>query len=372
MWRTFQREAEDLAKEWASKDEDLKQKWRSAFKEQKQAEGQLSRAKEKLRRTEERYENKHGTPAPEEMSSRLWYGLLLVVWLLAEVPVNGFAFQLFGESLVFAGVGALLVALVLLPSAHCLGKHVRNTSTWTWKDKAFAAVLTVFPLAVVVSISWMREAYVRYMREEGLSPGLGYLGDGTAFWVLVTINVALFAVATFLAYRKHPKWLLDVREARTEVRSAREQYQEASERCTKAATARQRAFEETRAELRSLQENLRALVGRYRECNLQARLDKRQRQNDGEKRSRRGSEKGSAAEDLGERPEKDANLPPRGSRLALEMPKALENLDWSLTDGPPPSELPAGSGAPKAVGGDSRASGEEAETLLTRSSDEPM
>jgi Flp pilus assembly protein TadB len=321
MWRTVQKKAEDLAEEWAEEDQDLKQQWRSAFKKRKEAQSRLHRANERLQRVSNRYEEKHGEPVPETLPSRKWYVALLLIWLVAEVPVNGFAFQLFGESLIFAVVGALLVALVLLPSAHYLGKLVRNTSSWSWKEKVFAGALTTMPLAVVLSISWMREAYVRYMRAEGLSPGLGYLGDGTAFWVLVAINAALLVIATYLSYRKHPKWLSDLMEAREDLRQARKQYKEAGERCVETATTRQRAFETTRAELKSLQETLRSLVERYRECNLQARLDR-------------------GPDSNGEHDSKlEKSLPPRGSKLALEVPEALEDLDWSLTDGPPLEDM---------------------------------
>lgn len=324
MWRTAQGNAEDLAEQWTREDEELKQKWRSALKERQRAERSLKETKEKLNRTRNRYEEKHEEPVPETLPSRKWYIALLLIWLVTEVPVNGFAFQLFGESLVFAGVGAVLVALVLLPSAHYLGKLVRNTSSWTWKEKSFAGAMTTAPLWVVASISWMREAYAQYLREEGLSPGLQYLGDGTAFWVLAAINTALFAVATYLSYRKHPKWLSDLRQARADLREARQRYQDAGDRCDEAATTRQHAFEETRARFQGLQETFRSLVERYRDCNLQARLSERAGKNS------RGEGRRSTLES---NREDELDLPPRGSNLALKVPEELKELDWSPADG---------------------------------------
>ncbi|WP_263788129.1 hypothetical protein [Salinibacter grassmerensis] len=321
MWRTAQGNAEELAEEWAGKDKQLKQEWRSALKERHRAERSLQEAKEELRRTRSRYEEKHEEPVPETLPSRGWYIFLLVVWFFAELPVNGYAFQLFGESLVFSVVGAALVALVLLPSAHYLGKLVRNTSSWTWKEKAFAGTLTSMPLAVIAAISWMRGAYAQYLREEGFSPGLRYLGDDTAFWVLAAINAALFVAATYLSYRKHPKWLWDLRQARAGLREARERYQDAGDRCAETATTRQHAFEETRARFQSLQETFRSLVERYRDCNLQARSSKR---------SRAG---GQSKDQIQSSREEKPNLPPRGSDLALKTPEELEEIDWSVADG---------------------------------------
>lgn len=348
MWRTAQGNAENLAKEWTEKNKELKQEWRSALKERQRAERSLQETEGELERTRSRYEEKHEEPVPETLPSKMWYYALLLIWLFTEVPVNGFAFQLFGESLVFAGVGAVLVALVLLPSAHYLGKQVRNTSAWTWKEKVFAGTLTAMPLAVIASISWMREAYVQYLRAEELSPGLQHLGDGTAFWVLAAINAALFAVATYLSYRKHPKWVVDLRQVRTNLRETRQRYQDAEDRCAEAATTRQQAFEETRAQFQTLQETFRSLVERYRDCNLQARLNKREEAH--------GRSEGRTQErDL----ESASDLPPRGSNLALEMPEELRKIDWSLADGPSPDNTLASGDTPEPGRANAHASGEE-------------
>ena len=347
LWRAGQMDAQLLAKKWTQEDKELKDTWRKKRKKREQVEKRRQRAKEKRERSRARYEEKHGVPAPDTMPGRKAYVALLIAWLIAELPINGIAFQLFGESLVFAVVGALLVAMVLLPSAHYLGKLLRNTSSWTWKKITFGSVLAALPLGVIVAVSHLRESYTHYLRAKGESPGLVHLGDGSAFWVLATLNTALFAVATYVAFKKHPKWAKDVRQADADLEEAREQHEEADEACVEAATTRRAAFEEKQAEMAHLQQQVLKLAERYRDRNLHARPDCDEQVPD--------------EEDL-----EEGDAYPRSFELALtlEVPEALQDLDWSLTDGPPPRSAAASqdAGSPPEASGEGASEERSAET----------
>jgi hypothetical protein len=213
----------------------------------------------------------------------------------------------------------------LLPSAHYLGKLLRNTSSWTWKKITFGSLLTVLPLGVIAAVSHLRAVYTQYLRAEEASPGLVHLGDGAVFWVLATLNMALFAVATYVSFKKHPKWAEDVRQAEADLEAAHKRYEEADEACVEAATARQAAFEEKQAEMAHLQQQVLQLAERYRDRNLHARPDR--------------DEQIPSDEEL-----EEGEAYPRsfGLALTLEVPEELQDLDWSLTDGPPPRSAAAG------------------------------
>jgi hypothetical protein len=355
-------DAQLLAKKWTQEDKELKDTWRKKRKKREQAEKRRQRAKEKRERSRARYEEKHGVPAPDIMSGRKAYVALLIAWLIAELPINGIAFQLFGESLVFAVVGALLVAMVLLPSAHYLGKLLRNTSSWTWKKITFGSVLAALPLGVIVAVSHLRESYTHYLRAKGESPGLVHLGDGSAFWVLATLNTALFAVATYVAFKKHPKWAEDVRQAEADLKEAREQHEEADEACVEAATARRAAFEEKQAEMAHLQQQVLQLAERYRDRNLHARPERDEQVSSGQVPGEQVPDE----EDLEEEDLEEGDAYPRSFELALtlEVPEALQDLDWSLTDGPPPRSAAASqdAGSPQEASGEGASEERSAET----------
>jgi len=323
--RAGQMDAQLLARTWAKEDAELKASWRAAHLERRQARTARDRAKATRNRARSRYEEKHGTPAPETMSRVvLAYPLLLVVLLVVELPVNGAAFQLFGESLLFALLGAGLVAAILLPSAHYLGGLLRNTSSWTWQRGLFGGLLAVVPVGVIGAASHLRRAYAGYLRASDHASGLIYLGDEALFWSFALFNLGLFVVATYAAYYTHPKWLREVRRADKQLDRMRSRYESKDAACTAAATARALAFEKKQAELGHVQEAVWRLGERYRDQNLVHRTDRdevRSHVIDSNEHSGSSSE-GSAY--------------PRSyeAALTLEVPPGLRELDWSLDDAP--------------------------------------
>lgn len=307
------------AKEWVEKDEDLKASWREARKERNQAQERRQRAEKRVERARSRYREKHGSPAPEEPPSRWGYLAFIVSFFLMEIPINGYAFQIFGESLGVAAVAGILVGVILLASAHQLGTMLRNTESWSWTKVTLATLLSIVPILVVGAVSSVRSGYARYMQAQGDAAGVAHLGgNGATFWIFAAINVGLFVVATYAAYRAHPKWERDLRLAKSDLESARGQYEEADERCVETATVRTAAFEEKRTEVLRLRQTIRKLAQRYKDRNLHAR-DDRDSVPEGD-----GLDEG------------DAYPRSYAVDLTLEIPEPLQGLDWSLTDGPTP------------------------------------
>lgn len=325
------------AKEWAEEDEDLKTSWREARKERNQARERRQRAEERVERARSRYKEKHGTPAPEAPPSRWGYLAFIVFLFLGEVPINGYSFQIFGESLAVAAVAGVLVGIVLLAGAHHLGKMLRNTESWSRIKVTLAASLSAAPILMVVAVSSVRSGYARYMQAQGDAGGVAHLGSGASFWIFAAINVGLFIVATYAAYQAHPKWERDLRRAKSDLESAREQCEEADELCAETATVRTAAFEEKRAEVLRLRQTIRKLAQRYKDRNLHAR-DDRDLVPEGD-----GLEEG------------DAYPRSYAGDLTLEIPEPLRELDWSLTDGPSPApEADEADGSEDTSGSDTR------------------
>jgi hypothetical protein len=320
LTRAAQADARLIVLRFVEEDKKLKDAWRAARLEFERAQDHLERKVSELELTRDRYEALHGAPAPRQLLWPVFFWLLVAAWFLTETPVNGYVFQIFGESAVVALAGGLMVAAILFPAAHYLGKLVRNTMVWTWKKIVFGVLLTVLPMGVVSAVAYLRGAYTNYLRnDENSAPSLDHLSSEAAVWCLLAFNLAIFFLAAYVSYKKHEKYRRELRKLESEVEDARADCESAEEACVEAATARERAFEEKRAEFEHLRRTFQQLADRYLDCNFRARED-RDRAPDGD----------DDAEEGGAYPHSYA------ADIDLELPEPLEGLNWSHTDGQHP------------------------------------
>jgi hypothetical protein len=244
-----------------------------------------------------------------------WMHFWLVAIAIAEFPLNTVVFQLLGqrmrETYLIAGGLALVIPLL----AHSFGAAMRQ-ETKNFVDKCLiaAAPLVAFGLLFVVAI--IRE---RFMEVSPISQLLKVPVTPVQGTVLfLAINVALFFVATVLAYEgTHPDRRLYKTRRRnlahakasfskesSEAAAAAREEEEAAATLQHKRTARQKAFEHAAAEAQSIKETVDWLVGVYRAAN-------------------QGSRK------TAEKPESFKKLPPEAM-----LPGLLSSLEWDCESVP--------------------------------------
>lgn len=127
-----------------------------------------------------------------------WTAILLII--AGEVPLNAFAFRLFGEIDLFTYMMTLSLALVLVFCAHGLGIFMARTER-TAVEQVLIGMLVALPIAVVTVVGIIRQQSLE-TRAEHATPldALGPLA-GTAAFAL--INLLIYAGAAVLSYLRH-------------------------------------------------------------------------------------------------------------------------------------------------------------------------
>jgi hypothetical protein len=123
-----------------------------------------------------------------------WSIILLIV--LGEVPLNAFAFKLFGEADALSYLMTLSVALILIACAHALGIFLSREPT-SGVERFLVLILTLVPMLTILGIAVVRNQYLTESRTESpLTPLQGTLA-------FALINLLIYAGAVVLSYLKH-------------------------------------------------------------------------------------------------------------------------------------------------------------------------
>lgn len=199
---------------------------------------------------------------------RAVYWPLIALIVAGEIPLNSFAFRLFGESDLLTYVMTATVAVALVAMAHFVGSLLSRERSAT--EGALLLAFVLIPLAAIAVIAAIRDAYLdRVDGGTGIAPLLGTLGFGL-------INVMIFGAAAALSFAHHDPRTLANRRARTRY---------ADRERARAERARRRREEARR---RELEEGRRRAVAEQEERERRAReaLDA-ERRADLEHRARR-------------------------------------------------------------------------------------
>lgn len=219
----------------------------------------------------------------EERSSGLhvrgWiYAVALAVVFAAEFPLNAIAFQLFGESQLMTWLMTAGLAVMLVVCAHFAGAALRGGRTA--KDRWIAVVTIAVPVATLVTVALLREAYLA--RAAG-----GLLGTALGIAGFLTINLLIFVGAFVLSYLAHDPVAPELRRIdrqRAEHERALAEAERAlvtdvealardEQRFAAIRVEREKGFEATRERAVALARLHEQLVSAYWEANLRARRD---------------------------------------------------------------------------------------------------
>jgi hypothetical protein len=210
-------------------------------------------------------------PARSGAADASWRGLgpfvywpLIGLIVLAEIPLNAFAFRLFRESDLFTYVLTISVAVGLVMCAHAVGLFLAHPSRTRVEDVLVIAFVAI-PSAAIVVISFVRYGYLVEVGDFGMGPLVGTLA-------FALINLLVFGAAVVWSYLRHdPRTLVNRRAAirQAERESARAERRNGKRERELLERERRRRDEERRRELQEQAERREAeLEGRRREGQL--------------------------------------------------------------------------------------------------------
>jgi len=139
----------------------------------------------------------HATAAKRRVGiGSLPYWLIVIFVVLGEVPLNAFAFKLFGEADLLSYIMTLSVALILIACAHGLGIFLSRDQS-SPVERLLTWILVLIPVLAILVIASVRN---QYLSLDGNVGGLSPLVGTLAF---ALINILIYVGAVVLSYLRH-------------------------------------------------------------------------------------------------------------------------------------------------------------------------
>jgi hypothetical protein len=129
------------------------------------------------------------------------YYILMLLFVLGEIPMNSLAFAVFGESQIFTWIMAVGVAVAIPWIAHALGILLKRGSDPWWKNAIGVGILSFLTISGLLAIGYVRVQYLGDLTETGAVVSFGSSKFiGAAF---VGLNLVILAAATLCSYFAH-------------------------------------------------------------------------------------------------------------------------------------------------------------------------
>ena len=140
---------------------------------------------------------------PNVELSRGKYYVLMILFVLGEIPMNSLAFSVFGESQIFTWVMALGVAVAIPWIAHAIGILLKRGSTPWWKNGIAVGTLLSLTVAGLLAIGYVRVEYLADL-SAAATDSIGGFGNskiiGASF---IGLNLVILAAATLCSFFAH-------------------------------------------------------------------------------------------------------------------------------------------------------------------------
>ena len=144
---------------------------------------------------------KIGRSEPSVELSRMKYYVLMLLFVLGEIPMNSLAFAVFGENQIFTWIMAVGVAVAIPWIAHSMGILFKRWSVPWWKNGIGIGALLFLTIGGLVAIGYVRVQYLGDLSQVGAVRGFGNSTlIGAAF---VGLNMVILAAATLCSYFAH-------------------------------------------------------------------------------------------------------------------------------------------------------------------------
>jgi len=144
---------------------------------------------------------KIGRSEPSVELSRMKYYVLMLLFVLGEIPMNSLAFAVFGENQIFTWIMAVGVAVAIPWIAHSMGILFKRWSPPWWKNAISIGALLLLTIGGLIAIGYVRVQYLGDLSKTGAVTGFSNSTlIGAAF---VGLNMVILAAATLCSYFAH-------------------------------------------------------------------------------------------------------------------------------------------------------------------------
>ena len=204
-----------------------------------------------------------GRSEPSVELSRMKYYVLMLLFVLGEIPMNSLAFAVFGENQIFTWIMAVGVAVAIPWIAHSMGILFKRWTVPWWKNAIGIGTLLFLTIGGLVAIGYVRVQYLGDLSKAGAVSSFGNSTlIGAAF---VGLNLVILAAATLCSYFAHDTdSMLEHLHRRTNQ----------LEKATRTAEAKYRKIlTQQQQELHRIQQRTQEIIHYYRKINLRKRPD---------------------------------------------------------------------------------------------------
>ncbi len=200
---------------------------------------------------------------PSVELSRGKYYILMLLFVLSEIPMNSIAFAVFGESQLFTWVMALGIAVAIPWIAHAMGILLKRGSKPWWKSGIGVSALSILTIGGLIAIGYVRVQYLGDLAEtDAVGSSGGNKWIGVAF---VGLNLVILAAATISSYFAHDKDpLLENLHRRTN---------KINKAMRKVEAKHNKLYSEQQQEVNRIHQEAQELVFFYRKINQRERPD---------------------------------------------------------------------------------------------------
>ena len=163
----------------------------------------MLKAYERISKDYDDHAAKIGRSEPSVELSRGKYYVLMLLFVLGEIPMNSLAFSVFGESQIFTWIMAVGVAVAIPWIAHAMGILIKRWSQPWWKNAIGVGSLLLLTVAGLVAIGYVR---VQYLGDLSAAGAVTSFGSSTVIGAaFVGLNLVILAAATLCSYFAHDR-----------------------------------------------------------------------------------------------------------------------------------------------------------------------
>lgn len=161
----------------------------------------LLRDYERISKDYDAHAAKIGRSEPSIELSKSKYNVLMLLFVMGEIPMNSIAFAIFGENQIFTYIMAIGVAVAIPWIAHSMGILFKRWSPPWWKNAISIGALLLLTIGGLIAIGYVRVQYLGDLSKTGAVTGFSNSTlIGAAF---VGLNMVILAAATLCSYFAH-------------------------------------------------------------------------------------------------------------------------------------------------------------------------
>jgi hypothetical protein len=161
----------------------------------------LLRDYERISKDYDAHAAKIGRSEPSVELSRTKYYVLMLLFVLGEIPMNSLAFAVFGENQIFTWIMAVGVAVAIPWIAHSMGILLKRWTPPWWRNGIAIGALLFLTIGGLVAIGYVRVQYLGDLSKTGAV--IGFSNSTLIGAAFVGLNMVILAGATLCSYFAH-------------------------------------------------------------------------------------------------------------------------------------------------------------------------